>query len=290
MKKNEQNIIIYQNTDGNIKLDVHIQDESVWVKRQQMAILFGRDVKTIGKHVNNVFAEGELERSSTVAKFATVQNEGARKVERLIEYYNLDVVISVGYRVKSLQGTQFRIWANKILKDYLVKGYAVNEQLLQHKTEQLKDLQETVKIISSVLNQKTLSGDESKGLLKLISDYSFALDILDRYDYKSLEINNTSENEIYKISYREAIAKINIVRDKFGNSKLFGNEKDASFKSSISTIYQTFNGKDLYPSIEEKAANLLYFITKNHSFTDGNKRIAAIMFIIFLKETEFYLI
>jgi death-on-curing family protein len=238
----------------------------------------------ISRHIKNIFKSGELDKKSTVAKIATVQNEGKRKIVRDIEYFNLDIIISVGYRIKSKRGTQFRIWANQVIKDYLIKGYAINQQRLQKQVEQLNELKETIKILGNALEYKELSSDESKGLLKIISDYSYALEILDRYDYNTLKIENTSGKEIYRLIYKEAIEKINLVKKTYGNSDLFGQEKDSSFKSSLETIYQTFDGVDLYPSIEEKAANLLYFIVKNHSFTDGNKRIAAFLFLYFLEK------
>jgi len=284
MEKSE--IKIYKTQEGKTSIEVKLEKDTVWLNRTQISSLLGRDIKTIGKHINSVFSEGELDKRSTVAKFATVQNEGGRNVKRQIEHYNLDVIISVGYRVKSKQGTQFRIWANQILKDYLIKGYAINHQRLEKQAEQLNKLKDTIKILGSTLNYKNLTNDESKGLLKIISDYSYALDILDRYDYQTLKIENLSEKEIYKLSYEEAIEQIKLVKKTFGNSDLFGHEKDKSFKSSISTIYQTFDGVDLYPSIEEKAANLLYFIVKNHSFTDGNKRIAAFLFLYFLEKNK----
>jgi prophage maintenance system killer protein len=193
------------------------------------------------------------------------------------------MIISVGYRVNSVRGTQFRIWATQRLKNYLVKGYAINEKRLAQQNEQLKELQNSVKILGNTLAFKTLSGDESTGLLKIISDYAYALDILDQYDYQSLEIKNTSGKETYQLTYEEAMNQILLAKKAHGNSDLFGREKDDSFQSSVATIYQTFGGIDLYPSIEEKAANLLYFITKNHSFSDGNKRIAAFLFLYFLE-------
>lgn len=193
------------------------------------------------------------------------------------------MIISVGYRVNSKRGVEFRIWASKILKDYLIKGYALNEKRLSQQNEQLRELQNAVKIISKVLNYKILDNSESTELIKIIADYAYGLEVLDQYDYNKLEIQSTSGKEIYQLTYNEAIAKINHVREAFSNSDLFGIEKDNSLKSSVSTIYQTFDGVDLYPSIEEKAANLLYFITKNHSFVDGNKRIAAFLFLYFLE-------
>lgn len=281
---NNSEITIYKTEEGRTEIQVKLENETVWLNLMQMSELFSRDKSVISRHINNIYKEKELAQSSTVAKYATVQFEGGRTIERNIEYYNLDVIISVGYRIKSQRGTQFRIWANKILKDYLIKGYSINENRLRQQNEQLRQLQESVKLLGSVLNQKELSGEESSGLLKIISDYAYALDILDQYDYQKLEITETSGKEIYQITYEEAISQIEKVKIAYGNSELFGREKDDSFKSSVSTIYQTFNGLDLYPSIEEKAANLLYFVTKNHSFSDGNKRIAAFLFLYFLEK------
>lgn len=279
---NKGEVIIYQTPDGNTQLDVKLDNENVWINRQQMSELFDRDIKTIGKHINNALKE-ELNNIPTVANFATVQSEGNRKVERNIDYYNLDMIISVGYRVKSNRGIQFRIWANSVLKEYLIKGYAINQNA---KTEQLENLKKTVKLLSNVINAKTLSADEATGLLRVITDYTYALDTLDRYDYQKLEIERTTTEEPFKANYDNAMEAIYVLRDKFGSGGLFGNEKDKSFKSSISTIYQTFGGEELYPSIEEKAAMLLYLVTKNHSFSDGNKRIAAFLFLWFLEQND----
>jgi len=273
-------IEIYQVENGEAEISVKLENETVWLNLNQISELFHRDKSVISRHINNTFKEGELDRNSVVAKNATTAKDG--KVYQ-VDYYNLDVIISVGYRIKSQRGTQFRLWANKVLKEYLIKGFAINETRLAQKNEQLKELQESVKILGKVLNYKELSNDESVGLLKIISDYAYALDILDQYDYQSLEIKETSIKEVYKISYEEAISQIQLAKKAHGNSDLFGREKDESFKSSVSTIYQTFAGNELYPSIEEKAANLLYFITKNHSFSDGNKRIAAFLFLYFLE-------
>jgi prophage maintenance system killer protein len=277
---NSSNIEIYQLEDGKTEINVKLDNETVWLNLSQMVDLFERDKSVISRHINNVFKEKELNRNSVVAKNATTATDD--KIYQ-VDYYNLDVIISVGYRIKSRRATQFRIWANKILKDYLIKGYSLNEKRLEQKTEQLKELKDSVKLLGQVLNYKALTNDESIGLLKIISDYAYALDILDRYDYQSLEIKDTSGKEIYQLTYEEAIRQIEFVKKAHGNSDLFGHEKDDSFQSSVSTIYQTFGGIDLYPSIEEKAANLLYFITKNHSFSDGNKRIAAFLFLYFLE-------
>ena len=282
MKKSQ--IKIYKIPEGKTSIEVKLEKDTVWLSLKQMSELFERDKSVISRHINNIYKEGELERGSTVAKIATVQKEGERKVIRNIEYFNLDVIISVGYRIKSTRGTQFRIWANQVIKDYLIKGYVINQQRLQKQIKQFNELKKTIKLIENAFDYKKLTNDESKGLLKIISDYSYALEILDKYDYQTLKIENTSGKEIYRLTYEEAKRQIELVKKTYGNSDLFGQEKDNSFKSSLATIYQTFDGSDLYPSIEEKAANLLYLIVKNHSFIDGNKRIAAFLFLYFLEK------
>jgi len=279
----ESDIRIYQSDDGQTEVQVKFDNETVWLSQRQMAQLFDKDTDTIGLHLKNIFESGELDELSTTEESSVVQKEGKRNIKRQLKLYNLDAIISVGYRVNSKQGIQFRIWANKVLKEYLVKGFSINEKRLAQHNEHLKELKNSVKILGEVLNYKSLSNDESVGLLKIISDYAYALDVLDQYDYQKLEINNTSGKETYQLTYSEAMNQIMLAKKAHGNSELFGHEKDKSFKSSINTIYQTFDGIDLYPSIEEKAANLLYFITKNHSFIDGNKRIAAFLFLYFLE-------
>jgi len=277
---NESQIEIYQIENGSTEIQVKLENETVWLSLNQITELFERDKSVISRHINNIFKENELDRNSVVAKNATTAADG--KIYQ-VDFYNLDVIISVGYRIKSQRGTQFRIWANKILKDYLIKGFSINQQRLAQESQKLKELQQTVKILGNIISQQQLTNDESLGLLKIISDYAYALDILDRYDYQSLEITETSGKEKFQLTYEEAIRQVNWTKKVYGNSELFGNQKDESFRSSIATIYQTYNGIDLYPSIEEKAANLLYFITKNHSFTDGNKRIAAFLFLYFME-------
>ena len=277
---NKGEIIIYQTSDGVTNLDVKLENDTVWLNRQQMAELFDRDIKTIGKHINNALNE-ELEDISTVAKFATVQTEGSRLVERQVEHYNLYMILSVGYRVKSNRGIQFRIWANKILKEYLVKGFVVNQQA---KIKQLQEALDSIKVLTGVATRPTLLDDEAKGILQVISDYAHGLDILDQYDHQQLTIEPSATKEQFRATYEAAKEAIKELYDKFGGGKLFGNEKDESFKSSINTIYQTFDSIELYPSVEEKAAMLLYLVTKNHSFSDGNKRIAAFIFIWFLDQ------
>jgi len=280
MTKSE--ILIYRSEDKSNEIQVRLEGETIWLSQRQMSKLFEKDSDTIGLHLKNIYNTGELEERSTTEYSSVVQTEGKRQVRRKLKLYNLDAIISVGYRVNSIRGTQFRIWANKVLREYLVKGYSVNQALLEKKNEKLKELQETVRIIRKSIGAKELSNEENKGLLDIVADYSYALDILDQYDYQTLKISDTTPRETYRLSYKEATEQIRNVRKAYGNSELFGREKDESFKSSIGTIYQTFDGKDLYPSVEEKAANLLYFVTKNHSFTDGNKRIAAFLFLYFL--------
>ena len=281
---NESSYIkIYQSDDGETEVSVRFDNETVWLSQKQMSQLFEKDSDTIGLHLKNIYKSGELDEISTTEDSSVVRKEGNRNVKRKIKFYNFDAILSVGYRVNSKRGIQFRIWASKILKEYLLKGYALDKKRLSYQNEQLNELKESVKILGSVVNYKQLSNDESIGLLKIISDYAYALDILDQYDYQSLEIKDTSGKETFQLTYEEAMNQIKKAKDAYGNSDLFGHEKDESFKSSISTIYQTFGGVDLYPSIEEKAANLLYFITKNHSFSDGNKRIAAFLFLYFLE-------
>ena len=263
-KTNE--IVLFETQDKEIKLSVPVDQETVWLNRNQMAELFERDVKTIGKHINNALKE-ELD-DSTIAKFATVQNEGSRKVERNIEYYSLDMIISVGYRVKSKRGVEFRKWANSVLKQYILQGYAINNN-------RITQLGEVIKIM-----KRTQNSLDSKQVLSVIEKYSTALDLLDAYDHQNMERPKGNE-ATYILTYEECMEAISSMR--FGNeSELFGKEKDDSFKGSIGNIYQSFGGEDVYPTLEEKAAHLLYFVTKNHSFLDGNKRIAATMFLYFL--------
>lgn len=282
----DSEIKIYQTDDGQTKIDVKFDNETVWLTQKQMAQLFDKDSDTIGLHIKNIYQSGELEELTTTEESSVVQQEGKRKVKRKLKFYNIDTIISIGYRVNSRRGIQFRIWASRIIKEYLLKGFSLDNKRLVQQNNQLRELQTTVKILGDSLKHKELTDDESIGLLRIIAQYAYALDILDQYDYQSLEVKNTSGKEIFQLSYEEAIAQIKLAKKFHGNSELFGHEKDESFKSSISTIYQTFDGIDLYPSIEEKAANLLYFITKNHSFTDGNKRIAAFLFLYFLERNE----
>jgi prophage maintenance system killer protein len=279
----EQNnaIIIYRADDGKTAVQVRIKSETIWLDAHQMAELFQVDRSGIVRHISTIYRTRELSKVSTCAKNAQVAADG--KI-RQMDFYNLDVIISVGYRVNSKRGTQFRIWANKVLKEYLIKGYAINEERIRSHTQKIKELENTVALMSGLIDRKQLSADEATGLLRVITDYAYALDLLDRYDHQSLKIEDTSGRGTFQISYEAAIKSIRELIRRTGAQGLFGQEKDGSFKSSLSAIHQTFDGHDLYPSIEEKAANLLYFIVKNHSFVDGNKRIAAFLFLWYLDE------
>ncbi|MCD6459166.1 virulence protein RhuM/Fic/DOC family protein [bacterium] len=271
-------VIVYKN-----KVEVRLKRETVWLNLNQMADLFKRDKSVISRHLRNIFETKELEKKSTVAKFATVQDEGGRIVERNIEYFNLDVIISVGYRVNSKQGTQFRIWATNVLRKHLVEGYTINKKRLQCAEHKYKELRKSLRLLDNVIHLDNVS-DETKGLLRVITEYSRALDMLDDFDHQWLSVPKGTGRSKYKMSYDEAQKIIESMKHKFKESVLFGQEKDAGFKSSIDSIYQTFDGKDVYQTVEEKAAHLLYFVTKNHSFVDGNKRIAAALFVCFLQK------
>lgn len=269
-------IVIYQTTENQTQIEVQFEDETVWLSQEQLVILFKRDQSVISRHIRNIFKEGELEEKSNMQKMHIANSD------KPIALYNLDVIISVGYRVKSKQGTQFRQWATQRLKDYLVKGYAINEKRLKETENKFQELKQAVSLLDSIVKTKIVTGDQAQGLLRVLSDYAFALDILDQYDHQTLKIEETNNKEVFRISYKEAVRAIDGLKTKFGGSQLFGNEKDDSFKGSLETIYQTFDGNELYSSVEEKAAHLLYFVVKNHSFSDGNKRIAAFLFVWFL--------
>ena len=278
----QDQIVIYKDKNNSIQLEVRMDSDMIWLTRKQLATLFGRDYKTISKHINNALKE-ELADEVVVAKFENTTKHGAIEGKTQThekEYFNLEMVTSVGYRVKSTRGIQFRKWANKILKDYLVKGYAVSDRI---RKEQIGELRQLVGMLGRTIQSQTLlSNDETNALFAVVTDYTYALDTLDSYDYERLTIDKTTKQEPFHATYENAMEAINSLRDKFGGSALFGNEKDDSFKSSIGQIYQTFGGDELYPSVEEKAAMLLYLVTKNHSFSDGNKRIAATLFLWFL--------
>ena len=271
----ENKIIIYQSEDGQTQIDVRLENDTVWLTQAQMAELFQKDQPVIARHISNVFREGELDK---VSNMQILHNTLSKYKPTAV--YNLDVIISVGYRVKSKRGTAFRIWARKILKDYLIKGYALNDNI---RREQIGELRQLVGILGrTIQSQPLMPTEDSQALFDVVTDYTYALDTLDNYDYERLIIEKTTQEERFHATYENAISEIDALRKKFGGSNLFGNEKDDSFKSSIGQIYQTFGGEELYPSVEEKAAMLLYLVTKNHSFSDGNKRIAATLFLWFL--------
>ena len=281
---NNNQIVVYQTADNQTQIEVHMENETVWLTQAQMAELFQTDRTSIVRHINKIYADDELDRDSTCAKIAQVQKEGQRTVRRSIPYFNLDMIISVGYRVNSKRGVKFRQWANRVLKQYLIKGYAINERL---RHEQISELRQLVQVVSRTLQHREQENTiETQDLLDVVVDYTYALDTLDNYDYERLTIDQTTKVASFHATYENAMEQIQRLRDKFGASVLFGNEKDDSFKSSIGQIYQTFDGDELYPSVEEKAAMLLYLVTKNHSFSDGNKRIAATLFLWFLNNNK----
>ncbi len=266
MKDNKNNIdkgtiALYKSEDGQVQIDVKLEHETLWLNLNQISSLFGRDKSVISRHINNLYKEKELPKHSTVANFATVQTEGNRRILRQIEHFNLDIIISVGYRVKSKHGTQFRIWANKVLKDYLVNGYVLNEKRLKEKhSAKLRELESSIAIFKRLSEKQRLHQDEFSGVLQVIRDYTHALDTLDKYDHQQLSITNIEKNEKYRIDYKDSRELVNNISEQFTSSSLFGKEKDKSFESALKTIYQTFGKKELYPSLEEKAANLLYMI------------------------------
>ena len=277
-EKLNDKIIIYQSEDGKTQLDVTLEHETVWLTQKQIAELFGTKRPAITKHLKNIYASEELTEESTCSILEHMGNDGRQSYNT--KYYNLDAILSVGYRVNSKNATRFRQWANSVLKQYLVKGYAINENIRKH---QIAELRQLIQVLGRAIQQQPAkTTDESNALFDVVVDYTYALDTLDNYDYQRLHIAKTTKEEPFHATYENAMHEIDMLRQKFGGSVLFGNEKDESFKSSIGQIYQTFDGTELYPSVEEKAAMLLYLVTKNHSFSDGNKRIAATLFLWFM--------
>ena len=271
---------LYQTADGRTKIDVKLENETVWLTQTQLCLLFDKSKSTISEHISNIFKEGELVEESVVRNFRTTATDGKPYDTK---FYNLDVIISVGYRVKSQRGTQFRIWANSVLKDYLIKGYAVRNDLAQQKYDDLKALVDVMGRTMGYLDSAV--EEQVKSIFDVVRDYTYALDTLDSYDYQTLGVKSTAK-ECFHATYENAMDVINDLKAKFGGSELFGHEKDESFHSSIGQIYQTWDGVDLYPSVEEKAAMLLYLVVKNHSFSDGNKRIAATLFLWFMENNH----
>jgi prophage maintenance system killer protein len=278
-KQNEEargEIVLYQTPDGSVELDVRLERETIWLTQKQMSELFDTERSVITKHLRNVFKTGELIQDSVSANFAHTAGDGKTYQTA---FYNLDAVLSVGYRVNSKRGTQFRIWATKLLRDYLLKGYTVNER-------RLRDLNQAVRLIAGVADRQDLSGDEAKALLRVVGEYRFALDLLDDYDYQRVGAPPAGEKAVHPLSYQEALRIVGQLRERFGGSTLFGRQKDEGLQSALGAVMQTFGGRDLYPSLEEKAAHLLYFLIKNHAFVDGNKRIGAALFLWFLEKNE----
>lgn len=277
MTTTDNAVALYQTPDGATSLAVHLEKETVWLTQKQLAELFNKDVRTINEHIRNIFREGELDESSVIRKFRITAADGKTYDTA---HYNLDVIISVGYRVKSQQGTRFRQWATRVLRDHIVKGYTFNEQRFREQAEKLADMRRTVELLARTLANQELVSETGKDVLRVITDYAYALTLLDRYDHGTLSIEETTRQALHVIDYDEAIGIVISMKGEFDG--LFGIEKDQGFKSALGAIYQTFGGEELYPSVEEKGANLLYFVVKNHAFSDGNKRIAAALFIYFL--------
>lgn len=274
MSVEKSDIVIYQSESGAASLEVRLDHETVWLTQDQMGELFGRERSVITKHLRNVFKEGELEENSVRAKYAHTAADGK---EYQTQFYNLDAIISVGYRVNSRQGTRFRQWATQVLRDHIVKGYTVNEQRLREESAKLQEMRQTMELLARTLTAQELVSDTGRDVLRVITDYAYALTLLDRYDHGTLTIEGVTKKALHVIRYEEAIGIVASMKGEFDG--LFGLEKDQGFKSALGAIYQTFDGEELYPSVEEKGANLLYFVVKNHAFSDGNKRIAAAIFI-----------
>ena len=282
-KKNQ--VVIYQTKSGAIELRRDAQKETIWATQAQMAFIFGVHSQAITKHLKNIYHEGELSRAATCSILEQVQKEGSRLIRRRAAVYDLDAIISVGYRISSKTGTKFRQWATKTLRAHIVNGYTINKKRLATQVQKIKELQEAVRLLGNIVSLDNVSG-EMKGVIQIIEEYSRALNVLDDYDHERLSVPKSRQKELYELTYEEATRLITAMKDRFRDSALVGQEKDSGFKSSLAVIYQTFEGKDLYPSVEEKAAQLLYFVTKNHSFVDGNKRIAAMLFICFLQKNR----
>lgn len=284
-QQNRGEIIIYKTKDKRISLDVRLEKETVWLTQKQMAKLFNKDIRTINEHIKNIFKEGELKKNSVIRKFRITASDGKTYATNV---YNLDAIISIGYRVKSLRGTQFRIWATKILKNYLIKGYALNQKRL--KETDLDEFEQAVSLIRKTIETEKLSTREAKGLLKVITDYANSWILLQKYDKRQLDIKKTARSK-YQFSYDETIPIIEELKTNLAKKKqagdLFGAERKEGLKGILGNVNQAFGGKKLYPSIEEKAAHLLYFIIKDHVFTDGNKRIGSFLFIVFLARNNY---
>ena len=278
-------IVIYTSEDGSISLDTKLENDTIWLTQKQMAELFNVKTPAINKHLNNIYNEGELDKNATVSILEIVQKEGNRDISRKIAFYNLDAVISVGYRVNSSRATQFRIWATNTLKEYLTKGYVINEKMLKAQQDKIQTLQSTVSLLTRSIQNQISTIDEAQDVANILDNFAKGLDLLDNFDHKTLDTKGVTQKEAVVISESEFLKVIDKMKSEFA-SDVFANPKDGSFASSVNQIYQTFDGNDCYPTLEEKAAMLLYLITKNHSFSDGNKRIAASCFLYFLNKNN----
>lgn len=276
----ENQIVIYKNNDGNIECSVNLRDNTLWLSLDQIATVFQKNKSTISRHIKNIFETEELDKDSVVAFFATTANDGKTYN---VAYYNLDMIISVGYRVNSKIATNFRKWATNVLKNYLTQGYTINEKLLSDKQEKIQTLQTTVSLLTRSLTNQIESLDDAQQVAKILDNFAKGLNLLDNFDHKTLDAKGSTQKEAVIIPVKEFLSVINEMKSEFA-SDVFANPKDDSFESSVNQIYQTFGGNDCYPTLEEKAAMLLYLITKNHSFSDGNKRIAASCFLYFLEK------
>ncbi|MBU3914454.1 virulence protein RhuM/Fic/DOC family protein [bacterium] len=285
MIQSKGEIVIYTDPDGTVQTDVRLEAETLWLSQKMMAELFDRDVDTIGLHLKNIYSEEELEEKATTEDFSVVQTEGKRRVKRRVKFYNLDAILSVGYRVNSKRGTQFRIWANRVLKEHLVQGYSINPKRLAEQQNQIARLKESIRMVERSLLDNIETVDQARSVIKILSDFSQGLEILDSYDHESLETNGKTHTPAVVIEKQEFLDVVSAMRRKF-DSELFGKPKDNSFDSSVCQMYQSFAGTELYPTIEHKAAILLYLVVKNHSFIDGNKRIAAALFLYFLEKNK----
>lgn len=283
--ENKGEIVIYQSADGTVNLDARLENKTIWLTQKGMAELFGVKIPAVNKHINNIYKEQELSVDSTISILEIVQKEGMRDVSRQTTFYNLDMIIAVGYRINSKRATQFRIWATSTLKEYLTKGYVINEKKLRQEQDKVKTLQNTIQLLSRSLSHQVENLEEAQNIAKLLDNFAQGLDLLDNFDHKTLDTKGKNTKEAVRVSENEFLQVIDKMKSEF-SSDVFANPKDESFSSSVNQIYQTFDGQELYPTLEEKAAMLLYLITKNHSFLDGNKRIAASCFLYFLDKNN----
>ena len=278
-------IVIYTSEDGSISLDTKLENDTIWLTQDMIVTLFNSSKANISEHISHIFQEEELDRESTVRKFRTVRKEGSRNVSRNLEYYNLDMIIAVGYRVNSKIATKFRKWATNTLREYLTKGYVINEKMLKDQQCKIQTLQSTVSLLTRSIQNQISTVDQAQDVANILDNFAKGLDLLDNFDHKTLDTKGVTQKEAVVISESEFLKVIDKMKSEFA-SDVFANPKDGSFASSVNQIYQTFGGNDCYPTLEEKAAMLLYLITKNHSFSDGNKRIAASCFLYFLNKNN----